>query len=392
MFFLSQLEDEALAVRATALQILGRLSRLNPASILPGLRRVLMNLIVELRCGGDNGGGREVATRLICIFLREEALQRLTLPFISSIIDALPLANVAPRLATASLEALGEVATVAHSSINPWLRHLIQHILENIQDNNTSKQRVSLWALGKIAFGANYVVCPYLDYPQLLSQASDILPPTKKAPWELRREVFRTFGILGALDPDRFGSSSTRKGGGMGGGYFIELEDGKGPGTGRAKSIVANESARRGSEWSLTRDQSLLMSSSLQSMNSVTAQDPRVIPSGTTQNTIQDYGDRLSRARKNSDNDEPAHLFMYGQYAMTAQPISKLTPARRLSPTDEGFYPTVAVQALMRILKDPSLSNLHGMVMKVRCSECVMSQLDLFFARAHILYDFPLRL
>ena len=165
----------------------------------------------------------------------------------------------------------------------------------------------------------------------------------------------------------------------MGGGYFIDLEDEKGAETGRTKSVVANESARRGS-FSLVRDQSLLMSSSLQSMNSVTAQGP----SGTTQNTIQDH-DRLSRARKNSDNDEPAHLYMYGQYAMTAQPISKLTPARRLSPTDEGFYPTVAVQALMRILKDPSLSNLHGMVMKVRCSE--LQLVNMFFARANILYD-----
>lgn len=143
----------------------------------------------QLRCGGDNGGGREVATRLIIIFLREEALQKLTRPFIPSIVDALPLADVAPRLATASLEALGELASVAHSSINPWLRQLISHILENVQEQNSSKQRVSLWALGKISFGCCYVVSPYLDYPQLLQQASDILPTTKKASWDLRREV-----------------------------------------------------------------------------------------------------------------------------------------------------------------------------------------------------------
>lgn len=55
---------------------------------------------------------------------------------------------------------------------------------------------------------------------------------------------------------------------------------------------------------------------------------------------------------------------MYEQYAMTAQPLSKLSPPKRLSPSDEAFYPTVAVQALMRILTDSSLSNLHGMVMK----------------------------
>jgi hypothetical protein len=68
---------------------------------------------------------------------------------------------------------------------------------------------------------------------------------------------------------------------------------------------------------------------------------------------------------KDSDNDDPAHMYMYEQYAMTAQPLSQLSPAKRLSPIDEAFFPTVAVQALMRILKDPTLSNLHGMVMKV---------------------------
>ncbi|EED89568.1 phosphatidylinositol 3-kinase (PI3K)-like protein [Thalassiosira pseudonana CCMP1335] len=268
------LEDEALAVRACALQLLGRLSRLNPAPILPGLRRVLVELIIELRCGGDNSGGREAATRLIVVFLREEALRRLVRPFISSIIDALPLSNVAPRLVSTSLEALGELATVGNSSIS-MLRQLIPHILKNMQDQNSSKQRVSLWTMGKIAYGTSYVVVPYLEYPQLLSQASDVLPTTKRAPWYLRREVFRMFGILGALDPDRFLPYKIRKGGGVGGGYFVELED-----------------------------------------------------------------------------DD------------TGIPLSNLPPARRLLPSDDDFYPTVAVQALMRILKNPSLSNLHGMVMK----------------------------
>lgn len=340
------LEDEALSIRVGALQILGRISRLNPARILPGLRRVLVDLIIELRCGGDSGS-KEIATRLIIIFLREEALQRLTRPFISSILDALPLANVAPRLATVSLEAVGEVATVAHNTINPRLRQLV---VENIQDNNTSKQRISLWALGKIAYGTNYVIQPYLDYPQLMSQASDILPTTKKAPWELRREVFRTFGILGALDPDRFGSDHpTRKGGGKGGGYFLELDDAeKGHGAVRARSSTD------------------LLTSSLQigSLTSLSAYElPALLPSGTQSKQLLDSGGG-TRTRKDSDNDEPAHLYMYEQYAMTSQPLSKLSPAKRLSPSDEAFYPTVAVQALMRILTDTSLSNLHGMVMK----------------------------
>jgi tetratricopeptide (TPR) repeat protein len=340
------LEDETLVMRACALQLLGRLSRLNPATILPGLRIVLTDLILELQCGGD-GGGKEAATRLIIVFLREEALQQLVRPFISSIIDSLPLSDDVPRLVSASLEALGELANVAHGSIKPWLRQLIPHILSNVEDQNSSKQKVSLWALGKIAFGTNYVISPYLDYPKLLSQASGILPTTKRANWELRREVFRTFGVLGALDPDRFGSSSTRKGGGKGGGYFVELEEDKDVGSRALNPAHGSEIPKMG-EWSQLNNQALSDSP-----------QPNV-----DSDLLPPSNESSKKVYKDSDNDEPAHLYMYEQYAMTAQPLSKLPPARRLSPSDDDFYPTVAVQALMRILRDSSLSNLHGMVMK----------------------------
>lgn len=49
---------------------------------------------------------------------------------------------------------------------------------------------------------------------------------------------------------------------------------------------------------------------------------------------------------------------------MAAQPHSELRPARRMTPADEEFYPAVAIQALTRIFKDPSLTVHHGMVMQ----------------------------
>ena len=54
---------------------------------------------------------------------------------------------------------------------------------------------------------------------------------------------------------------------------------------------------------------------------------------------------------------------------MVAQPVSTMVPPQRMTPTDEDFYPTVAIQALAiqaltRIFKDPSLAIHHGMVMQ----------------------------
>ncbi len=333
------LEDEALAVRACVLQLLGRLSRLNPAPILPSLRRVLMDLIIELRCGGDNGGSREAATRLIIVFLRVEALQRLVRPFISSIIDALPLANVAPRLMSASLEALGELANVAHCSLNPWLRQLVPHILENIQDQNSSKQRVSLSTLGKIAFGTGYVVSPYLDYPQLLHQAAEILPTTKRAPWDLRREVFRTFGILGALDPDRLGSSNykTRKGGGVGGGYFVEMEDDDNVSdTKRHSALVPTTgSIKRGTDLSVYHSTSLSPAQFIGG-RSISSGHAGIYSTDSQHKTA--IGEKIDevlhrKMYKDSDNDEPAHLYMYGKFLTLSNLCqSSLTQTSNLLP------------------------------------------------------------
>jgi hypothetical protein len=76
------------------------------------------DLVTELQCGVDTGRGREDATRLLVVFLRAKSLQRLVHPVLTWLVTALPLDSSAPpRLASASLEALGELALatgVAH--------------------------------------------------------------------------------------------------------------------------------------------------------------------------------------------------------------------------------------------------------------------------------------
>ena len=326
------LQDEALAVRAAALRLTGRLARLNPSEFLPPLRNILKELIIDLQCSGDIGGSKEAATRLLIVFLRADALHRLIHPFLHSIIKALPLERVTPRLASAALEALGELAQVVKESFKPWLHEVLPNILKTMQDqsssrSSSSKQRASLRTLGMISQACGYVVTPYLEYPQLLTQAASVLPATKRAPWALRQEVIRTIGILGkfpkgvmicflvmsnmlnctgvigALDPNRC-KNETEKGkeAAIGSGYFVGIGD----------------SSQK----------------------------------------------HVNRALTEDDSEEQAHLCMYDLYCPTAQPTVKRTKARRLSPPNENFYPTVALNALTKILKDSSLSVHHGGVMQ----------------------------
>jgi hypothetical protein len=65
-----------------------------------------------------------------------------------------------------------------------------------------------------------------------------------------------------------------------------------------------------------------------------------------------------------SDDNLSAHLSMHKQYAMVSQPASSHTPARRMAPADDEFYPTFTMHALMRIFKNQSLAVHHGMVIQ----------------------------
>jgi general stress protein YciG len=287
---------------------------------------------------------------MLVVFLKAETFRRLVQPVLPSIVAALPLMSVAPRLASVALEALGELAEAAKSPLKPWIPEVLPHIMETMQDQSSaSKQRASLRTLGQIAGSTGYVIKPYLDYPRLLSTATDVLPGTKRAPWELRREVIRTLGILGALDPDQYQHfESARKGGAVGGGYFVERDN--------DDPTVSDGGGRDGGVSKAKTRVHEAVGVSRQRASSIVTEPPAKSKVDAT--LKQDI------LAKDTDDDKPVHLYMYEQYAMVAQPVSTVSLPQRLAPSDEEFYPTVAIQALTRIFKDPSLAVHHDMVLQ----------------------------
>jgi Domain of unknown function (DUF3385) len=208
-----------------------------------------------------------------------------------------------------------------------------------------------LRTLGQISGSTGYVIEPYLDYPQLLSQAMDVLPDTKCAPWALRREVIRTVGIVGALDPDQYHNfvPKTRKEGAVGGGYFAEC-------TSESELlIVLDESV------SLSRDGSVEEARSMSGPIKKLPFDSQVATEAKT--LLPTLSSPRKWTRKKED-DQPAHLYMYEQYATVAQPLSRMLPPRRMIPSDDDFNLMVTIQALTRIFKDPTLAVYHDMVMQ----------------------------
>ncbi len=367
------MQDEALSIRLDAIKLLGRLAGLNPAYVLPPMRLTLLRLLTELQFGREDNTaiqGKEEATHLLCDFLRAKPLQRLVKPFVRTVVETLPVQSHA-RLAAVALEALGELAAVVKEDMAPYLDQLLPMTIENLQDQSSShKREMALRALGQLACSTGYVIKPYFQLPTLLPKILSVLREggSNAMPWSLRREALRTFGILGALDPYRFqiiqerarrltASSAARPpmAGGGGGGKAQSQRDGTASSAmvGSAHPLHSHthpdvEQFYREGGQHLGGDAAA---------PSTLSSEVVAIGVGLSDSTRQDDGD------DEDEDDGGAHSYMYEISAMRAQPIDGSAPSGpRLTAASEDYYPTVAIKALMNILRDPSLSAHHSMV------------------------------
>lgn len=193
------LNDEIFSVRKVAIAILGRLSSINPAYIVPSLRKTLIQLLSKLEYANTSRKKEESATLLALLIANSKELTR---PYVKPIVETLlPKAKDSSSLvASSAIECLGQLALVGGEDIKPFIPNLMPLILDTFQDQSSSfKRDAALRTLGQIASSSSYVIQPLLDYPQLLGMLVNILK-LESSP-TIRRETVRLLGILGALDP-----------------------------------------------------------------------------------------------------------------------------------------------------------------------------------------------
>lgn len=368
MFVLS---DENFDTRIEALKILGRQAAANPSAVLPLLRLVLMRLISEIKNSNDNRL-KEEATLMMCTFLRAGPLQSIVRPFMSTIICVLPLKGDV-RLTTAGLEAVGELCMVLRQEMFPFIEQLLPVIIHNSQDSSSlRKQEMAVRTLGQLVSATGYVVTPYLQYPPLLPSALDMLfKNVTSMPWSLRREMLRTLGLLGALEPHRYSLivnhltawESSRKaeanlkadGPGIVGDRAFAVT---GPAVSPLFSVTVSQDrtggnggashrhARRGDNSEINTDRHSMEDSCLN--RDIEANETLV----------------LSKVCLEEDNAEkPVHLFMYEQSVMRSLvEVQTRDDTDRRTPSNEDYFPRVVIAALMRILRDQSQSVHHSSV------------------------------
>lgn len=272
------MNDEVFEVQCTALKIICRLSTVNPAYIVPSLRKALILLLTRLEYANTSLKKEQTAHMLGLLI---ENPQELTRPYTKPIVEALiPKAkDPSPGVATCAITTLGATAKVAGEDIMQYLPQLMPLVMSTFQDQSSPIKRLAaLKTLGTIASSSGYVIQPLLDYPQLLGMLVGILK--LESSLLIRRETVRLLGILGALDPYR----------------HREVEQ---------KAPIAGGTSGSGAN--------------------------------TTGSAV------------NADNTAPVDIALLMQ---------------GMSPTSEEYYLTVAINNLMNILNDSSLSAHHSKVVQ----------------------------
>ena len=326
------LHDEQFAVREVAVSIIGRLARHNPAYVIPQLRKTIIQMLTELEYT-DVPRSKEESSKLLSLLTQHA--QELVKPYVSSITEVLlpKASDPTPSVAATILRAIGELCTVGGAEMLAYKNTLMPIIIDALQDQSAPvKREAALHTLGQLASNAGYVIKPYLEYPQLLEILQSIIRGEPQH-GPLRQETIKLMGILGALDP-----------------YKHQVQ------------LIGSSTPLHHAHFS-----------------SLSIATPTMADSDDEGDEVED-GDPVSPpCRRAKQPRKRPHNTFQGRTKTQKQQVEERTPQTQprpeatqltdvslmmggLTPSQEDYYPTVVINALLQILKDQSLLQWHGNV------------------------------
>ncbi|KAJ7759255.1 phosphatidylinositol 3-kinase [Mycena metata] len=184
------LNDEVFENRLAAVTLIGRLSKNNPAYVVPSLRKTLIQLLTELEYSTVKNAP-SLLTMLVNV--TQNFMKPYALPILAALMLKAHDSN--PTVAANIMMCLGELTVVAGEDALPYVPPLMQ------SDPSLVKRDAALHTLGQLCSSTGYVIAPLVEHPQLLQLLGRILR-TETTPI-VQREVVKVLGIIGALDPYR---------------------------------------------------------------------------------------------------------------------------------------------------------------------------------------------
>eukprot|EP00095_Tigriopus_kingsejongensis_P005635 maker-scaffold420_size176246-snap-gene-0.24 protein:Tk05635 transcript:maker-scaffold420_size176246-snap-gene-0.24-mRNA-1 annotation:"target of rapamycin" len=197
------MNDECFEIREQTVCIIGRLCHINPAYIMPSLRKTLIQLLTEMEFSGVGRNKEQSARMLGHLVANAPTLIRPYIePILKVLMPKLKETDLSPMVITSVLRAIGDLSREGLDMMNKYVDELLPMLLDILNDASSSQKReVCLWTLSQLILSTGCVVEPYHRYPTLLDTLLGFLR-TEQRP-SIRTKTLRLLGLLGALDPYR---------------------------------------------------------------------------------------------------------------------------------------------------------------------------------------------
>jgi phosphatidylinositol kinase/protein kinase (PI-3 family) len=323
------LNDEIFEIREMGIVVVGRLTGRNPAYVMPLLRKTLVQLLTELEYSNDSCG-REESSRLLALLIK--ASKSFVRPYLSRIISVLMprLQDPHAGVATSVLCTLGELSEVGGVELIPYCKEIFPLVINVIQDQGSIAMRtIAIRTLGQLVQSTGLVVKPFIQHQGLLDLIVSELEMGQgvASPPELRVEVMRTLGAIGAIDP-----------------YSCKGEVAVAFAS-EPRELAGNSEVR----------------GKVRAGRSVRGHRGRTLQQSSVQ--VDSGG-------------SPSRSLMPKYHQLRLEEDSSLSVLDDVtSPSQELYYPKVTISALVRILKDTSLNAHHSTVAQAIMHICRATQM-----------------
>lgn len=136
---------------------------MNPAYVMPSLRKALIQFLTELEHSGM-GRNKEQAARMLdhLVVSAPRLIRPYMEPVLKVLVPKLKETETNPGVVLAVLRAVGDLAEVSGAEMQPWMPELLAILLEMLVDASSPEKRgVALWVLGQLVGSTGHVVRPY---------------------------------------------------------------------------------------------------------------------------------------------------------------------------------------------------------------------------------------
>ena len=188
----------------------------------------------------------------------------------------------------------------------------------------------------------------------------------------IRREVLRTLGLLGALEPRKYAliqeyhsrQKMIKKLGEKKRGHTVTHETENLPTTpSHINKRVVGDPVDMQLTRQVQRDRTH-SEASVQSSDTSTLRDSDSVSKKLSPSSSSSSSKGEGIILDEESEDAPAHLYMYAQTVTLAQPTPEMDPPTRLTPYADDYYPRMAISALLKVLRDPGLGVHHSAVIQ----------------------------